>query len=115
MNCEELEELAGAYAFGALPETQRAAVAEHLASCGRHPETRELQAVAASLALAAEEMEPPPALQSRLIEAILADRRASESATGTPIPARDSLFDAIRDWFASPRFSYALSPALALA
>jgi anti-sigma-K factor RskA len=115
MNCEEIEELAGAYALGALPEAQRAEVAAHLASCDLHPEMRELQAVAASLALAAEEMEPPPALKSRLMEAIEADRRASESATGLPIPAQGSLFDTIRSWFANPRFGYGLSAALALA
>jgi len=114
MNCEEVEELAGVYAFGALPEA-RAAVAAHLASCDRHPGMRELEALTASLALAAEEMEPPPALKSRLMEAIQADTRSSKSATGIPIGAQGSLFDAIRGWFASPRFGYGLSAALAVA
>jgi Anti-sigma-K factor rskA len=114
MNCEEVEELAGVYAFGALPEA-RAAVAAHLASCDRHPGMRELEALTASLALAAEEMEPPPALKSRLMEAIQADRRASEAATGIPISAQGSLFDTIRGWFASPRFGYGMSAALAVA
>src|ERR1700674_5285058 len=104
MNCEEIEDLAGAYAFGALPEVQRAAMAAHLASCDRHPEMGELEAVAASLALAAEEMEPPPALKSWLMEAIQADRRASKSATGISIGVRDNLFYTIRGWLASPQF-----------
>jgi anti-sigma-K factor RskA len=115
MNCEELEELAGAYAFGALPDAQRAAVAAHLASCDRHPEMRELEAVVASLALAAEEMEPPLALKSRLMEAIQADRRATQSETGTPTPVEGRLFETIRGWFASPRLGYGLSAALAVA
>lgn len=115
MNCEELEELAGAYAFGALPDAQRAAVAAHLASCDRHPEMRELEAVVASLALAAEEMEPPLALKSRLMEAIQADRRATQSATGTPTPVEGRLFETIRSWFASPRLGYRMSAALAVA
>jgi anti-sigma-K factor RskA len=114
MNCEEIEELASAYAFGALPDAQRAAVAAHLASCDRHPEMRELKAVAASRALAAEEMEPPLALKSRLMEAIQADRRAKQSATGTPTPV-GRLFETIRGWFASPRLGYGLSAALAVA
>ena len=42
MNCEEIEELAGAYALGALPEAERAAVSAHLATCDTHPEMREL-------------------------------------------------------------------------
>jgi anti-sigma-K factor RskA len=115
MNCEEIEELASAYAFGALPDAQRAAVAAHLASCDRHPEMRELEAVAASLALAAEEMEPPLALKSRLMEAIQADRRATQFATGTPTPVKGRLFETIRSWFASPRLGYGLSAALAVA
>src|ERR1700730_12143450 len=115
MNCEEIEELAGAYALGALPEAQRAAAAAHLASCGRHPEMRGLQGVAERLALAAEEMEPPPTLKSWLMEAIQADRRASESASSVPISAQGSLFNTIRAWFASPRFGYGMSAALAIA
>ncbi|HEY8767807.1 MAG TPA: anti-sigma factor [Dehalococcoidia bacterium] len=115
MSCEEIDELAGAYAFGALPDAQRAAVAAHLASCERHPEMRELEALAASLALAAEEMEPPPALESRLMEAIQADRRASQSATCILISVQGSLFDTIRGWFASPPLGYGLSAALAVA
>jgi hypothetical protein len=90
-------------------------VAAHLASCDRHPEMRELEALAASLALAAEEMEPPPALKSRLMEAIEADTGSSKSATGIPIRAQGSSFDAIRGWFANPRFGYGLSAALAVA
>jgi anti-sigma-K factor RskA len=115
MNCEEIEELSSAYALGTLPDAQRAAVAAHLASCDRHPEMRELEAVAASLALAAEEMEPPLALKSRLMEAIQADRRATQSATGTPTPVEGGLFETIRGWFASPRLGYGLSAALAVA
>jgi hypothetical protein len=76
---------------------------------------RELEALATSLALAAEEMEPPPALKSRLMEAIQADTRSLKSATGIPIGAQGSLFDAIRGWFASPRFGYGMSAALAVA
>jgi anti-sigma-K factor RskA len=115
MNCEEIEELAGAYALGALPEAERDAVAEHLASCDRHPEMQGLESAAASLALAAEELEPPPTLKSRLLEAIQSGARASRSETGIPIGAQGSLFGTIRGWFASPRFGYGLSAVMAVA
>ncbi len=73
MNCEQLEELAGAYALGALPSVEATKVAAHLESCDRHAELPERQSVAASLALAAEEVAPPPTLKSRLMAAIEAE------------------------------------------
>jgi anti-sigma-K factor RskA len=112
MNCDEIEELAGAYAFGALPEAERAAVSEHLATCERHPQMRELEAVAASLALAADEIEPPPALKSRLMDAIRAETTTQAAPISQP---RRGLGDVIRGWFASPRLGYAMSVALAVA
>lgn len=114
MNCDEIEELAGAYALGALPEAERATVSAHLATCDRHPEMRELEAVAASLALAADEIEPPPTLKSRLMEAIRAERVVGQRITPTSEPRR-SLGDLIRGWFAGPRLGYGLSAALAIA
>jgi anti-sigma-K factor RskA len=114
MNCDEIEELAGAYALGALPEAERAAVSVHLATCGGHPEMRELESAAASLALAADEIEPPPVLKARLMEAIRAE---APPATRTALVSdpRRSLGDVIRGWFAGPRFGYGLSAALTIA
>jgi anti-sigma-K factor RskA len=114
MNCEEIEELAGAYALGALPEAERAAVSEHLATCDKHSEMGELVGVAASLALAADEIEPPPALKSRLMEAIRSETVAATRSAPDSEPRR-SLGDVIRGWFAGPRFGYGLSAALAIA
>jgi anti-sigma-K factor RskA len=70
MNCEEAEELAGVYALGALPAEEHADVRSHLESCANHPDAAELLVVSASLALAAPEGEPSPALKSRLMNAI---------------------------------------------
>lgn len=111
MNCEEVEELAGAYALGALPEVERAAVSEHLGSCENHPEMRELQSAAASLALAAPEIDPPPALKSRLLEAIRAESQPQRAPISGP---RRSLGETIRGWFSSPQLGYGLASALAV-
>ena len=46
MNCEEVEELIGAYALGALPVEMLADVGEHLVSCANHPDAADLKAVA---------------------------------------------------------------------
>lgn len=112
MNCEEIEELAGAYALGALPEEERAAGSAHLESCDKHPEMRELKAAAASLALAAPEIDPPPALKSRLMEAV----RAESAPQRAPISVapRHGIGDTIRGWFSNPQLGYGLASALAV-
>jgi anti-sigma-K factor RskA len=112
MNCEEVEELAGAYALGALPGDERAAVAAHLESCNKHPEMAELQAAAASLALAAPEIDPAPALRSRLMEAI----RAEPTPSRVPLsaPSRRSFGETIRGWFSNPWLGYGLAGALSV-
>ena len=70
MTCEQFEEMAGAYAIGALPRDEMSAAAEHLAACEKHPEVRELQLVVARLGSAAPDVEPPPALKARLMDVI---------------------------------------------
>jgi anti-sigma-K factor RskA len=112
MNCEEIEELAGAYALGALPEDERAAVSAHLESCEKHPEMRELEAVAASLALAVPEREPSPALKSRLMDAV----RAEVPVQRAPVAQaqRRSFAETVRGWFSSPRLGYGLASAMAV-
>lgn len=112
MNCDEVEELSGAYALGALPEEERVAVSAHLASCNKHPEMRGLQAAAASLALAATAIDPPPALKSRLMDAILAESPRQRSAMA-PAPRR-SFGETIRGWFSNARLGYGLASALAV-
>ncbi|MEX0683278.1 MAG: anti-sigma factor [Dehalococcoidia bacterium] len=116
MNCDEFEEISGAYALGALTDDELIAANDHLASCDQHHEMGELQAVAAGLAAAAPERAPPPALKSRLMDAIRAESssEASEPAFTTEAPSRGFLH-AIRGLFARPAFGgYALSGALAI-
>lgn len=112
MNCEEVEELAGAYAIGALPEEERAAVSAHLESCDKHPEIRDLQAAAASLALAAPEIEPPASLKSRLMYSIRYESpQRDEASSATP---RRGLVETIRGWSSRPQLGYGLAGALAV-
>lgn len=80
IRCEEVDELLGAYALGALTPDEQAQVTEHLDGCDKHPEAAEMRAVAAAFALSAPEREPPAALKSR----IMAEVRGE-----TPRPADD--------------------------
>ena len=69
MNCDEVEDILGAYALDALPGELSADVTAHLATCSKHPEAAELRAVAGALAFAAPEAQPSAALKTRLLEA----------------------------------------------
>src|SRR2546426_4359456 len=80
MICKEVEELAGAYALGALPADSLREIEEHLSSCSKHPDIAELSAVARSLALAAPDAEPPSELRARIIDLVRRERTASLAA-----------------------------------
>jgi anti-sigma-K factor RskA len=111
MNCDEVEDLIGAYALGALPVETLGEIGEHLATCEKHPEAAELQAVGASLAFAAPEREPPLGLKSRLME-VLRD----EPAAAAPARAeRTGFFQRIGRWRPQSAVPYALAGALAVA
>ena len=73
MNCDEVEELLGAYALEALPADEARRVEEHLRTC---PEQRvaaaELRRTGALLPLTVEEADPTPGLRARIIEAVKA-------------------------------------------
>lgn len=105
MICEEVEELAGAYALGALPADELRDVEEHLASCSRHPDMADVRVVAGSLALAAPDAEPPSALKGRLMDAV---RREAP-----PEPFRKSVLTRLERWLPQPLPPYALAGALA--
>lgn len=77
MDCHELEELAGALALGAVPPTEAESARGHLESCpAAHRSIRELSAVAALLAEAAEPLEPPARLRARILAAVHAEATA---------------------------------------
>jgi anti-sigma-K factor RskA len=91
MNCEEVAELAGAYAAGALPADELEGVEEHLRTCTAHADLLELSAVARSIALSAPDAEPPSALKSRIMDVV---RRESEQRYGPQY--RESLISRLR-------------------
>src|SRR5437870_2432893 len=109
MTCKEVEEMAGAYALGALPADSLREIERHLSSCSQHPDIAELSAVARRLALAAPDAEPPSALKARIMDAV---RRESPGA-----PDRRPT-GSVPNWLEKlvprPRLPYALATALAV-
>lgn len=80
MNCDEVEDLLGAYALDALSPGDAALLREHLAGCEEHAEkASELRATAVRLPAAAGAVAPPAALKRRVLSAI-----AGTSQSETP-------------------------------
>lgn len=76
MNCQEFEELSGAYALGAVTPEERAAAEVHLATCAKC--TRLLQGlrrVVELLPLSVTQVTPSPALKERILAAIRRERQ----------------------------------------
>lgn len=68
---QEVEELLGAYALGALSGSDLQRVRDHLASCDQHARAAaDLKRVAPALALSVEDREPSPALKGRILAAL---------------------------------------------
>ena len=79
MNCQEFEELSGAYALDAVTPEERAAADEHLAHCPQcRRRLQELLAVVDLLPLATPQVEPSAAVQERLLATIQADTTTSK-------------------------------------
>src|SRR2546428_4850073 len=110
MNCDEVEDLLGAYALAALPGGPSPDVAAHLATCSKHPEAAELRAVAGALAFAAPEAQPSAALKTRLLEAL---REESEPADAAP--RRIGILGWLKPPVRQRAVPYALAGALVIA
>jgi anti-sigma-K factor RskA len=68
---EHVDELISGYALHGLDTADERLVLEHVETCERcRVQLREMEAVAAALAFAAPQAEPPPELRDRLLEAI---------------------------------------------
>lgn len=116
MNCATVDELAAAYALGAVEPDDERAIGEHLASCEEeHAEARGLIDAAAALPAAVEPTAAPAHLRERILATAAATpqehrRVASEWSAGraaTPAP---------RPWWQrSPLASAAAAVALAVA
>lgn len=68
LTCEEVSELAGAYALGLLDTDERTAIEDHLANHW-HEEYASARAAVLALASAAPEAVPSPALRARILDA----------------------------------------------
>ncbi|TMG05946.1 MAG: anti-sigma factor [Chloroflexi bacterium] len=110
MNCDEVEDILGAYALDALPGELSADVTAHLATCSKHPEAAELRAVAGALAFAAPEAQPSAALKTRLLEAL---REESEPADAAP--RRIGILGRLKPLVRQRAVPYALAGALVIA
>ena len=110
MNCQEVEDLIGAYALGALPAESLSEVRGHLATCVNHPEAAALRAVASSLTLAAPEVEPPAALKARLMAVV-----QEGLPQATPAPERGGLIGWFRRLTPWRAVTFALAGALVVA
>ena len=77
MNCDEAEDLLGAYALDALPADDAASMRAHLDGCAEHAaKAAELRAVALRMHELAEPIEAPVRLRGRVLDA-MARRRAT--------------------------------------
>jgi anti-sigma-K factor RskA len=81
MNCEQIREMLDAYALGAADAAEAGAIEAHVADCVRcWEELSKAQQTAALVALASPLSEPPPALESRIMQAAAAERPAVRAA-----------------------------------
>jgi anti-sigma-K factor RskA len=110
LDCDVVDELAGAWAMGALPLDEELAVTQHLASCGRpHQELREGVGAADVLAMSLPEEAPSPAVRARIMRSIDAPAGAVESSEPAPLQ-RES-----RSWLMPGLAALAAAAALVLA
>lgn len=80
MNCDDVRELAGAYALDALSLEERVKLETHVESCDLHDDLASLRAAALGLAATAPEHEPSPGLGARIIAAATSAGAAAPSA-----------------------------------
>ena len=84
---EHVDELISGYALHGLDAADERLVLEHVETCERcRVQLREMEAVAAALAFAAPQAEPPPELRDRLLEAIGPEVVPSASPEAPPQP-----------------------------
>ncbi len=98
MNCEEAEELLGAYALDALPEDDAQRLREHLHSCQKHDTaTAELRSTASRIAATTDAVAPPAALRARVLHAVARTPQDAPGASSAhPAAARAANGAALR-------------------
>ena len=104
MTCHDVEELAAAFALGAVDPDEEAAVRAHLADCGQpHPEVRDALGAGLVMAESLEPVAPSAALRDRLMATI---ERTPQALAGTVTeePASTAGRRGWLDWL-SPRIA----------
>ena len=90
MDCKAADELAGAYALGALDRDDRASIKAHLGTCSRsHEDLRSLIGAGDLLAASLDAVTPSPGLRNRVLAsaaAVAQDHLAAPSAAPSPAP-----------------------------
>jgi anti-sigma-K factor RskA len=87
LRCADVDELAAAYALGAVEPDEERAISDHLATCDdAHAEARELIGAAPGLAVAVEPVTPSASLRARLMTTIADTPQAHRPAPATPAP-----------------------------
>jgi anti-sigma-K factor RskA len=90
VNCNDVDDVIGAYAIDALPDAEAREVRAHLRGCLRHAaKAQELRLTAARLAATAEPLPPPAALRSRILAAVADSPQAAATAPVSIDTARD--------------------------
>ncbi len=93
MSHDDLRELSGGYALGALSDADRRAFEAHLSTCAECAgEVRELVAVASGLAHAVPQVDPPAALRARVLSAATAGHRPDAAPAPPSSTRRSGLF-----------------------
>ena len=96
ISCEQVDELAGAYALGAVDADEDRSMSEHLATCDQpHVEARDLIGAGAALAASAGDVAPSPGLRDRLMTTVAETPQEHRPQSGgrgdarwQPIPSR---------------------------
>jgi anti-sigma-K factor RskA len=90
MTCETIDELAAAYALGAVDPDEERAVGDHLAGCDRpHAEARELIGGGALVAAGVEPVAPSAALRSRLMATVAVTPQEHRPSQPASTPAME--------------------------
>jgi anti-sigma-K factor RskA len=112
LDCHALDELAGAWALGALAPDEERAVAGHLATCDRaHVELRDAVGAAEVLAMTLAEDTPSPELRARIMRSIEQSAGAGGVAPMAPIPLEPRR----RSWLLTGTAGLAAAAALVVA
>ncbi len=99
LDCDQVDELAGALVLDALDRNQMDVVSGHLATCGQpHDELRALMGAPLALGSTVEPMIPDPALRARIMESVSNQPEVDRGVTAPPTAAPDGGRRAWFDW-----------------